>query len=470
MGGDMLPRAIEMAREIRRGRAQHSPTALYKASAGRMDVYRHAMREAGYVVPRETERAGLVCDICGYNFRTDSPRRPVSKSRDGWAVLHEDLTEDERRAVEWCLGEADAAGAREAELEKEIGRLEKQIAKYWTGQVKGRDRTIEALASTLNSVGSEIANFADRGKIADMCFAPRAVADWIKQDDEECGRVADTEDRANRVEAALREIAANEPSDSAPAVVARDALAALDTSIGDREPEDTRWRIDPDCLTATSPDGREVVFDDLLEHGQRVGLGAIPEDCEDRDGRPPYGRVVRDSFGLWIVPFTDAEERERNEKLLKPPAPCSDQPEDSIRLARTYGDGEHDDGAQTEAEALEEGQPCDSCLRATGDLKHYRGGSFCQTCIAAAIEAEHEEAESGGEPEPDGALAPETSEHRCPDDGACHHECRPGECWRVHNACPLSGYGEAWPREVVMASCERRLPEPSSSDQGEGDK
>lgn len=105
MGGDALPRAIEMARELRRGLAEHPPIALYKASVGRMDVYRHAMREAGYVVPRETGRAGLVCDICGYNFRTDSPRRSVSKSRDGWAVLHGDLTDDERRAVEWCLGD-----------------------------------------------------------------------------------------------------------------------------------------------------------------------------------------------------------------------------------------------------------------------------------------------------------------------------------------------------------------------------
>lgn len=104
MSGDMLPRAIEMAREIRRGPATYTPQQLYKASAGRMDVYRHAMREAGFVVPTETGRAGIVCDVCGYNFRTDSPRRPVGTSRDGWAVLHDDLTDAERRAVEWCLG------------------------------------------------------------------------------------------------------------------------------------------------------------------------------------------------------------------------------------------------------------------------------------------------------------------------------------------------------------------------------
>ena len=104
MGGDALPRAIEMAREIRRGVAEHSPSALYAAASGRSDVYRHAMREAGYVVPKESGRAGLVCDICGYNFRTDSPRRSVGKGRDGWAVMHDELTEDERRAIEWCLG------------------------------------------------------------------------------------------------------------------------------------------------------------------------------------------------------------------------------------------------------------------------------------------------------------------------------------------------------------------------------
>jgi hypothetical protein len=112
MNGDMVPRAIEMAREIRRGVAEHSPSTLYEASLGRKDVYRHAMREAGYVVPKETGRAGIVCDICGYNFRTDAPRRPVSKSRDGWAVLHDDLTDAERRAVEWCLGPTPEEGER----------------------------------------------------------------------------------------------------------------------------------------------------------------------------------------------------------------------------------------------------------------------------------------------------------------------------------------------------------------------
>lgn len=102
MGGDMLPRAIEMAREMRRGPVEYTPQQLHRASSGRADVYRHAMIEAGFVIPKDTGRAGIVCPVCGFNFRTDSPRRPIS--RDGWAVLHDDLTDAERRVVEWCLG------------------------------------------------------------------------------------------------------------------------------------------------------------------------------------------------------------------------------------------------------------------------------------------------------------------------------------------------------------------------------
>lgn len=35
----------------------------------------------------------------------------------------------------------------------------------------------------------------------------------------------------------------------------------------------------------------------------------------------------------------------------------------------------------------------------------------------------------------------------CPDQGTCHHECGAGECFRVHNAGPLSEYGEDWTDE-----------------------
>lgn len=101
---DMLPRAIEMAREIRRGEAEYSPSEVYKASCGRADVYRHACREAGWVVPAATQRAPAVCDVCGYDFEADAPRRSVGEGRDGYAVLHDGLTDEERRAVAWCLG------------------------------------------------------------------------------------------------------------------------------------------------------------------------------------------------------------------------------------------------------------------------------------------------------------------------------------------------------------------------------
>ncbi len=97
-------------------------------------------------------------------------------------------------------------------------------------------------------------------------------------------------------------------------MVVRAALApATDPSKEERE----RWKVDDDYpVTATKPDGGEFVFDDLIHEGDEVGLGPIPEDCEDRDGRPPYGLVVRESDGLWIVVNTDAEERERSQRTI----------------------------------------------------------------------------------------------------------------------------------------------------------
>lgn len=40
---------------------------------------------------------------------------------------------------------------------------------------------------------------------------------------------------------------------------------------------------------------------------------------------------------------------------------------------------------------------------------------------------------------------------RCPDDGRCHHDCSPGECFRVRACAPLSSaYGGGdWPPDVV---------------------
>lgn len=116
MGGDLIPAAIQLAREVRRGDAQHGPSALYKASSGRADVYRHAMREAGYVVPNSPPaisatstapavgRAPAICDVCGYDFEADAPRRAVGDGHVGMAVERKDLTPDEIAAIEWCLG------------------------------------------------------------------------------------------------------------------------------------------------------------------------------------------------------------------------------------------------------------------------------------------------------------------------------------------------------------------------------
>lgn len=78
MGGDLVPRSLQMAREIRLEGKDYSPAQLYHASSGRMDIYRHAMREAGYVVPRSTERAPAICDVCGFHFGADSGRRSVA--------------------------------------------------------------------------------------------------------------------------------------------------------------------------------------------------------------------------------------------------------------------------------------------------------------------------------------------------------------------------------------------------------
>jgi hypothetical protein len=106
MGGDLIPRAIEMAREVRRGEAKHSPAELHKHSLGRADIYRHAMREAGYVVPSVTMCAPAICDVCRYDFGTDTPIRPSSKGQDGWALSLDDpsLSDEERAAIEWCIG------------------------------------------------------------------------------------------------------------------------------------------------------------------------------------------------------------------------------------------------------------------------------------------------------------------------------------------------------------------------------
>lgn len=91
-------------------------------------------------------------------------------------------------------------------------------------------------------------------------------------------------------------------------------------------------------------------------------------------------------------------------------------------------------------------------LGAEGHVRD-KGPSPCQVCVAYV---------KGSEWSPTRYAAltgcPDCKQERCPDDGACHHDCRRGECWRVHNAAPLSGFGEDWPPEIVRASATRKLP------------
>ena len=43
------------------------------------------------------------------------------------------------------------------------------------------------------------------------------------------------------------------------------------------------------------------------------------------------------------------------------------------------------------------------------------------------------------------------AEQRCPDDGWCHHECGPEDCFRVWCCEPLSDVypGDVWPADVL---------------------
>jgi hypothetical protein len=46
-------------------------------------------------------------------------------------------------------------------------------------------------------------------------------------------------------------------------------------------------------------------------------------------------------------------------------------------------------------------------------------------------------------------------QRRCPDEGACHHECGRQPCFRVLFCVPLSAYGEHWRKEDVLAEAAR---------------
>lgn len=45
-------------------------------------------------------------------------------------------------------------------------------------------------------------------------------------------------------------------------------------------------------------------------------------------------------------------------------------------------------------------------------------------------------------------MAP-TEVRRCPDEGACHHDCPATECFRVRACAPFTRYGEDWTPEDV---------------------
>jgi hypothetical protein len=100
MGGDLVARVLQMAREIRRGEANYSPHELYTHSLGRADLYSHAMQEAGYVVPSDTHRAPAVCPLCGYDFGSDGPQQIMPHAPEAEAVAYADLTPDERAAID----------------------------------------------------------------------------------------------------------------------------------------------------------------------------------------------------------------------------------------------------------------------------------------------------------------------------------------------------------------------------------
>jgi hypothetical protein len=92
-------------------------------------------------------------------------------------------------------------------------------------------------------------------------------------------------------------------------------------------------KLDDDrTLRGTDAAGNTITFEDYLHEGEMVGLGEIPEECEDRDPRPPYGNVVRKEDGLWVVERGDEEERARTEKLLR--RPIADTPEHNRAAAR----------------------------------------------------------------------------------------------------------------------------------------
>jgi hypothetical protein len=74
----MTKTCLEMARAVRAQTDLHDPSELYYAAiadTGRkrpslesISLYQHAMLEAGYVIPKDSEEPLPVCSICGHKF------------------------------------------------------------------------------------------------------------------------------------------------------------------------------------------------------------------------------------------------------------------------------------------------------------------------------------------------------------------------------------------------------------------
>lgn len=98
-------------------------------------------------------------------------------------------------------------------------------------------------------------------------------------------------------------------------------------------------------------------------------------------------------------------------------------------------------------------QRLDEELRPVGDPVDWPGAKVVEVSIDLC---------GNGEWEPGGRHSAE--ERRCPDDGACHHECATGPCWRVFNAGPL-GMAEyvddLWPGEVRIEQFRRAAEQPA---------
>lgn len=161
----------------------------------------------------------------------------------------------------------------------------------------------------------------------------------------------------------------------------REAAKLLDTSIEDREPEKCeRCKGEGEIFVSHS------AYCDCIMTAHCHGKGG-------KDGKlcrlARFGSGTEGSPGVAGPPQVKTRCPECNGAGTKPP--CSDRPEDSIRLARTYADGEHDDGARTEAEALEpssSGQEGEHLAALTWIAQHYGPAKAAGEIARAALKGQ----------------------------------------------------------------------------------